>query len=505
MAWYPHAIREPVNRFKTPMPRPDRIGKHTAVSNALTLLPYFGQWGNPCSHFYIRESGVVVQHIDTRYRAAADLQGNPGTISIESWDGYPHNAPGYWSHNGDVPPWNAAQVKSLIRLVAWILKTHPSIPARLAVDSRPGASSRGVSWHRLGVNPWRVGGGLLYSNARGKACPGDKRVGQIPGILAKTEGAPPMKGSQVAYFVSPAEGRVSGNWGWRTHPITGARGNFHRGIDIAGPIGTPIRAAYGGTVRAISRSQNKSGNRITGTWNSGRYVVIDGPGGGSEWYGHLDKIKVKPGQRVKAGQVIATMGNSGNVTGPHLHLELWNSRNQGGGANGAGNTRDPRIDFRKYKVTPGAAFKGKPARPTKPKPPKRKPGYSKVVYNRQVTFARLGYYRGALDGIDGPYYKRGVKAWQEAQRYAPGLKADGVYGPASKAHWAFTKRLQRAMNKWKGRKIPVDGDLGGNTLERVGEVQARNSGRSGRYRGALDSIPGKVFCRMIGIAPHPGA
>src|SRR5690606_19929843 len=66
---------------------------------------------------------------------------------------------------------------------------------RLATDSRPGPSSHGVSWHRLGIDgnfpggllKGRVSGGLKYSNARGKVCPGDAKIRQIPGILERAK------------------------------------------------------------------------------------------------------------------------------------------------------------------------------------------------------------------------------------------------------------------------------------------------------------------------------
>jgi len=118
-----------------------------------------------------------------------------------------------------------------------------------------------------------------------------------------------------------------------------------------------VYACYGGTVRSVrtgKRNGDRDPNPITGTWNTGNYVLIDGPGGGSEWYGHLETIRVAPGDKVSAGDLLGTMGDSGNVTGIHLHLEMWNSRTSGGGL-AAGNTRDPRMDFRAAGVEPGSA------------------------------------------------------------------------------------------------------------------------------------------------------
>ena len=161
-------------------------------------------------------------------------------------------------------------------------------------------------------------------------------------------------------FVSPAQGRVTSHWGPRErHPVTGIAG-FHRGIDIAPPTpgqrGVRVYACYGGTVRGVVTgrpNRDKRPNPWTGTWNTGNGVLIDS-GNGSQWYGHLETIVVAPGQKVEPGTYLGTMGDSGNVTGVHLHLEMWNGRTSGGGS-GAGNTRDPRIDFARYGVTPGSA------------------------------------------------------------------------------------------------------------------------------------------------------
>ena len=179
MAWYPSAIRREIPRFRTAM-SPVRVNLHTAVSNAPSLYSYFAEPGRVCSHFYVRQDGTVEQYVDTAYRAAADLEGNPDTISIETWDGWGAS----WT-SGPVPAWTPAQVDSLARLVGWALDTH-GIPARLATSSVPGPTSHGVSWHRLGIDPWRKVGGLYYSRSTGKVCPGDARIGQIPAILART-------------------------------------------------------------------------------------------------------------------------------------------------------------------------------------------------------------------------------------------------------------------------------------------------------------------------------
>jgi len=192
---------------------------------------------------------------------------------------------------------------------------------------------------------------VQHNHWSGKNCPANLRRSGWAAFLASTDPGSSSGGSvSRPAFVSPAEGRVSSEWGSRRHPITGKAG-FHRGIDIANNTGTPIYAAYGGTVRQANTGTGN--NPITGAWNTGRSIIIDGPGGGSEFYGHLNTISVRKGQRVQAGDQIGTMGATGNVTGPHLHFERWAGRSQGGGA-GKGNTINPRVDFNRHGIRPGS-------------------------------------------------------------------------------------------------------------------------------------------------------
>jgi len=189
MAIYPGAVKKLVPRtFKRATER-NRINLHTAVSNSASLYPMFSK-GGACSHFYVREDGTVEQYIDTDRYSAADLEGNDATVSIETWDGY-NGRPGW-----QPPPWTPAQVVALVALCRWICATH-DIPVRLASDAKIGASSRGISWHRLGCDGnfpnlpdpragrLQRGGGMHYSTAWGKVCPGDARIARChPGRCA---------------------------------------------------------------------------------------------------------------------------------------------------------------------------------------------------------------------------------------------------------------------------------------------------------------------------------
>lgn len=90
------------------------------------------------------------------------------------------------------------------------------------------------------------------------------------------------------------------------------RSHTHKGLDIAAPKGTPIKAAAGGRV-------TYSGNASDGY---GNYVVISHGNGVQTVYAHCSKLLVKKGQQVSQGEVIAKVGSTGNSTGNHLHLEV---------------------------------------------------------------------------------------------------------------------------------------------------------------------------------------
>ncbi|MEZ4455017.1 MAG: M23 family metallopeptidase [Gemmatimonadales bacterium] len=85
----------------------------------------------------------------------------------------------------------------------------------------------------------------------------------------------------------------------------------HPGIDLAIPTGTPVRAAGGGSVAETGSDAEY-----------GLFVVLNHPGGYQSKYGHLSRVVVTGGQRVRAGEVIGRSGNTGRSSAPHLHLEI---------------------------------------------------------------------------------------------------------------------------------------------------------------------------------------
>ena len=104
---------------------------------------------------------------------------------------------------------------------------------------------------------------------------------------------------------------LTSGYGVRSDPFRG-RAAMHAGIDLAGPIGTPIYATADGVVQRAE-------------WNSGGYgnlVELNHGHGIQTRYGHLTRSIVNAGERVKRGQLIAYMGSTGRSTGSHLHYEV---------------------------------------------------------------------------------------------------------------------------------------------------------------------------------------
>ncbi|NOY86257.1 MAG: M23 family metallopeptidase [Deltaproteobacteria bacterium] len=108
----------------------------------------------------------------------------------------------------------------------------------------------------------------------------------------------------------PVRGWTTSGFGYRTSPFTGRR-EMHRGVDVATRTGTPIIAPADGVVVFAGREGG-----------FGNLVVLDHGYGIATRYGHCSKLNVKIGQKVKRGDVVGFVGNTGRSTGPHLHYEV---------------------------------------------------------------------------------------------------------------------------------------------------------------------------------------
>ena len=108
--------------------------------------------------------------------------------------------------------------------------------------------------------------------------------------------------------------RTASGWGYRIHPIFKVR-KMHYGMDFTAPVGTPVYATGNGKVTEVKGSKrSRSG--------FGLHLEIDHGYGYETLYGHLNAFNVKRGQKVKRGDIIAFVGNTGGSTAPHLHYEV---------------------------------------------------------------------------------------------------------------------------------------------------------------------------------------
>ncbi len=139
---------------------------------------------------------------------------------------------------------------------------------------------------RLSMLQWTKDGRAVWFEASG--------VGQKRGGMAR-----------------PTAGRVTSNYGMRRHPILGYQ-RLHAGTDYGGGYGAPIFAVSDGVVNMAGRNGGY-----------GNFVRLNHGGGVGTGYGHMSRIAVRSGQRVKQGQVIGYIGSTGLSTGPHLHFELY--------------------------------------------------------------------------------------------------------------------------------------------------------------------------------------
>ncbi len=122
-------------------------------------------------------------------------------------------------------------------------------------------------------------------------------------LLAATPAIQPVSNQDLS--------RIASGFGYRIDPVYKTV-KFHAGLDFSAPQGTPIYATADGTIKTAGLSDGGYGN----------HVVIDHGYGYETLYGHMLRIKARRGQRIKRGEVIGYVGNTGKSTGPHCHYEV---------------------------------------------------------------------------------------------------------------------------------------------------------------------------------------
>lgn len=175
------------------------------------------------------------------------------------------------------------------------------------------------SMRRSRNNPWLAAQSARLKTKTAPAIPKNVSLGMKPPISVPIAVPAPIAGPRVmavrstpvqpaqlfSGYIWPAQGTLTSRYGWRW-------GRMHRGIDIAAPHGTLVKAAGAGVVSKAKFSSGGYGN----------LVEIQHPNGSKTLYAHNSQILVRQGQTVAQGEVIAKVGSTGYSTGPHLHFEI---------------------------------------------------------------------------------------------------------------------------------------------------------------------------------------
>lgn len=284
----------PVSRSR-PLRRKGRgVILHVAASEATSLFGFFST-ASVDSHFYVAKDGAIEQYVDTDLQAYASMDGNATTISVETQGGVA---------NPDGEPWTPQQVASLARICRWANEDE-GVPLQVMPDSRP--ASRGIGWHRLGVRPWVVPGGEIWSAANGKRCPGDAKIAQVPAVVAAARGNPTPTAT-----VRPEE---------HMHLIQ----QTDRGIGVVGPgyyltlrpdQVNPARAVWGEpTIFATAAEYDTAVTVATAAGNLGKLTTAydlsgrpsDGP---DDLFGHVMNTEALARAMVKALAALADQPGS---------------------------------------------------------------------------------------------------------------------------------------------------------------------------------------------------
>ena len=181
-------------------------------------------------------------------------------------------------------------------------------PLRAAQDARQNPLGNGDEEFRQLFANWRSldKGSALVAPTFNAPLSGTGLVNAVPAAMPFGQPRSVSIPSRI-----PVEGvRLTSDFGMRWHPVTGGR-HQHKGVDLAGPVGTPVHATADAVVGKAE-------------WFSsyGLYVALEHGGDIETRYGHMSRLNVYAGQHVHKGDVIGYIGTTGRSTGPHLHYEV---------------------------------------------------------------------------------------------------------------------------------------------------------------------------------------
>ena len=159
-----------------------------------------------------------------------------------------------------------------------------------------------------GIRPIRVG--PLSISASGFRVTTNSQKRSVLSYYPSFQPSPSGTAINSLMFPLTVPAPITSLFGWRIHPITGDQ-RFHAGTDLAAPLGTPVLAAYPGSVEV---ADNMGGYGLTVVLNHNKSTQ-------QTLYAHLSEIFVEPGEWVEQGTLIGRVGSTGNSTGPHLHFE----------------------------------------------------------------------------------------------------------------------------------------------------------------------------------------
>jgi murein DD-endopeptidase MepM/ murein hydrolase activator NlpD len=156
--------------------------------------------------------------------------------------------------------------------------------------------------------PAAAGSATITESARSSA---SSEAAARPALQRHLERPPQAPPESRQGFIWPVAGQLTSPFGEREQAMGGGGAQFHAGLDISVPTGTPVQAAQAGTVMFAG---------YNGAY--GRVVKLEHANGFSTLYAHNSRLLVYVGQAIEAGQVIGLSGSSGRSTGPHLHFEV---------------------------------------------------------------------------------------------------------------------------------------------------------------------------------------